>query len=456
MEPSDGTGAPGHPSRREFLRRFGHAAASSTAVAAFGLPTLPAAARPRPPSASAFGSEVPAAWFDLELILVRETAGFSPPVASRAFGYSGVTLYEALVPGMPEHRSLAGVLDGLEATRPPHGRMAWPSVANAAMAAILHLLFPTATAENLAAIVALEEGFAEGFRETVPPGVDRRSVAWGRRVASHVFEWSRTDGGHEGYLSNFPSYTPPTGPGLWIPTPPGFQPTLQPYWGSNRSFAPASGGPCDPGPPLPYSEDPSSSFFAEAFECYRVVNELSPEQEAIARFWSDDPTRTATPPGHSISILTQAVRRRRSRLDVAAEAYAKVGMAVSDAFISCWGTKYRYNLLRPVTYIQRTIDGAWLPLLNTPPFPEYTSGHSVQSAAAAEVMTDLFGSFAFTDHTHDDLGLPPRAFGSFFDAAEEAALSRLYGGIHFQAAITEGLEQGRCLGRAINALPFLR
>jgi hypothetical protein len=271
-----------------------------------------------------------------------------------------------------------------------------------------------------------------------------------------VFEWSLTDGGHEGYLNNFPSYTPPSGPGLWIPTPPGFQPALQPSWGSNRPFAPSSARACDPAPPLPYSEDPSSSFFAEAFECYRVVNELSPEQEAIARFWSDDPIRTATPPGHSISILTQAIRARRSRLDVAAEAYAKVGMAVSDAFISCWGTKYRYNLLRPVTFIQRAIEAAWLPLLNTPPFPEYTSGHSVQSAATAEVMTDLFGSFAFTDHTHDELGLPSRTFGSFFEAAEEAALSRLYGGIHFQAAIKEGLEQGRCVGRAINALPFLR
>jgi hypothetical protein len=139
---------------------------------------------------------------------------------------------------------------------------------------------------------------------------------------------------------------------------------------------------------------------------------------------------------------------------VAAEAYAKVGIAVADAFISCWSTKFRYNLLRPVTYIRGVIDPAWGSLLVTPPFPEYTSGHSVQSAASAQVLTDLFGTVAFTDHTHDDRGLAPRSFGSFKQAAEEAAISRLYGGIHFSTAIDLGLEQGLCVGRRVSDLEF--
>jgi hypothetical protein len=149
------------------------------------------------------------------------------------------------------------------------------------------------------------------------------------------------------------------------------------------------------------------------------------------------------------------LRRRDASLARAAEVYAKVGIAVCDAFIACWYQKYVYNLLRPVTYIRRLVDPTWLPVLVTPPFPEYTSGHSVQSGAAFQVLTDLFGqSYAFVDHTHDDRGFAPRSFGSFLEAAEEAAISRLYGGIHFRSAIVNGVTQGRCIGTAVTALPF--
>jgi PAP2 superfamily len=424
-------------------------------LAAAGPAVLPGLGSGKPLPASAFGPEVATAWFDLALDLVKQTPGFSPPVASRAFGYSGVTLYEALAPGIPGYRSLAGQLNDLGDIRiPADPAHHWPTVANAALAAILRSLFPTATSLNKVAMDALEQTFAQSFRMTTPPGIFRRSVDRGRSVAAHIFEWSKLDGGHEGYLHNFPPFTPPVGPGLWVPTPPGFLSALQPFWGSNRPFALPSGGECDPGPPLAYSEEPTSSFFAEALECYEVVTDLSPEQRAIALFWSDDPVLTATPPGHSVSILNQVVRDRGFALDVAAEAYASVGIAVADAFISCWNTKFRYNLLRPVTYIRRLIDPTWSSLLVTPPFAEYTSGHSVQSAASAQVLIDLFGTVAFTDHTHDDRGLAPRSFGSFFEAAEEAALSRLYGGIHFSTAITLGLEQGRCVGRNVSNLEF--
>src|SRR5687767_11199096 len=127
-------------------------------------------------------------------------------------------------------------------------------------------------------------------------------------------------------------------------------------------------------------------------------------------------------------------------------------MAVFDAFIACWHQKYVYNLLRPVTYLRRLVDPTWMPLLVTPPFPEYTSGHSVQSAAAAQVLTDLFGDLAFTDHTHDARGLPPRSFRSFMEAAQEAAIARLYGGIHFRAAVERGIQQGICIGKRVTAL----
>jgi hypothetical protein len=405
------------------------------------------------PGASAYSAEVPAAWFELALDLVKLTPGFSPPVASRAFAYAGVALNEALAHGMPGRAGFDGRINGLTRTRPPNDvAYHWPTVANSALAAILGQLFPTAPTGGTAAIEQLERGFGSVATALLPRGIYRRSVARGQEAAQQVFDWSKTDGGHEGFRNNFPAYTEPTGPGAWVRTPPNFGPALQPYWGANRPFSFASDDLPDPWPPPVYSEAAGSAFYVEASECYRVVGALSAEQEAIARFWSDDPGATATPPGHSVSILTQVVRQLDVPLGRAADAYARVGIAIADSFIACWRTKYRYNLLRPVTYVRRVIDPGWAPLLATPPFPEYTSGHSVQSAAAASVLTGLFGQVAFTDRTHESRGLPPRSFASFTAAAEEAAISRLYGGIHFRSAIERGLDQGRSIGaRALKA-----
>ena len=412
------------------------------------------AARPAP--ASAFDAGVATAWFDELLALIRATPGYSPPVASRAIGYAGVTLYESIVAGMPGHRSLAGLLTDLSPL-PASGQNAayhWPIAANAALAEILRSLFPDAPADRRASLEHLEASISA----TAPRGIRERSIDRGRAIARGVFAWSTSDGGHEGYLYNFvDGYVPPVGPGLWEPTPPGFLRPLQPFWGANRPFLPESAA-CDPEAPPAYSIDPASTCFAEAFEVYATVNALSDEQLAIARFWSDDPGATATPAGHSVSILTQVLRGRNVSLALAAEAYARLGIALADAFISCWRVKYKHNLLRPITYVRATIDSSWgnpLPLV-TPPFPEYTSGHSVQAAAAAAVLTAQFGAVGFVDHTHDGRGLPPRSFTSFEDAASEAAMSRLYGGIHFRAAIERGLAQGRCVAERAAALPLYR
>lgn len=405
------------------------------------------------PPAAAYGSEIPAAWFDLARLLVQTTPGFSPPIASRAFGYAGVALHDALVPGLSGRTAITPHVGGRERpARSGDDAYHWPTVANSALATILRRLFPTASSANQAAIDALEARFTDEARAAVPGTAVERSAARGVMVARETYEWSTTDGGHQGFARNFPPYVIEAAPGVWEPTPPGFSVALQPFWGQNRPFAIPSAEACSPGPPPPYSEDPSSTFYREAYEVYVAGRRLTPEQETIARFWSDDAGQTATPPGHSVSILTQVLRRRAVPLDQAAEAYAKVGMAVSDAFIACWWTKYRYNLLRPVSYIRRVIDPAWTPLLTTPPFPEYTSGHSAQSAAAAQVVTDLLGDVPFTDRTHEARGFEARSFSSFFDAAQEAAISRLYGGIHYRAGIERGIEQGIMVGRYVSAL----
>jgi hypothetical protein len=443
--------------RRRFLGTTAGAVVGGTAALALVGPATTAGAgwRERPEN---FNAGVATAWFDLSRTLARTTPGFSPPVASRAFAYAGIALYEALVPGSRGYRSLQHVLPGLRVDKRTDRSLDWPTVANSTLATMMRLLFPTTSDANKADIDSLEASFADRSRRQTTRSVAMRSDALGRSVAQSVFGWSRRDGGHEAYLRNFPpDYVAPVGPGLWVPTPPSFQSALQPSWGRNRCFAIASGSGCPPRPPTAYSEDSSSTFFAEALEVYEAVNNRTPEQEAIARFWSDDPGVTSTPPGHSISIATQVLRLERASLMVAAETYAKVGMAVADAFISCWDEKYRYNLVRPVTYIRALVDPDWLPLLNTPPFPEYTSGHSAQSGAAFQVLADLFGDrYSFDDHTHDERGLAPRHFDSFSRCADEAAISRLYGGIHYRPAIDRGLEQGRCVGRAVSDLPFRR
>jgi hypothetical protein len=371
MEPLDADAGNGGVrdgiTRRTLIARA--AATVSTTLACRAIGAAPARAAAWPP-ATQYGAQVPAAWFELALEFVRSTPGFSPPVASRAFGYAGVALHEAIVPGLPGGTSFAGRLRGLTIVdRPADRAYHWPTVANSALASILRALFPTASAPNTDAIDALERRYSIAASALLPHGVHGRSVRRGLDVALRIFEWSKSDGGHEGFLHNFPAYVPPSGRGLWEPTPPGYLRALQPYWGSNRPFVLASGEACSPGPPVPYSEAPGSSFHTECTECYFATTHLTPEQETVARFWSDDPGETPTPPGHWVSILTQIVRAIDLPLDRAADAYARLGIAIADAFIACWNVKYRYNLLRPVTYIRRTIDPDWTPVAGHAPVP---------------------------------------------------------------------------------------
>jgi hypothetical protein len=278
-------------------------------------------------------------------------------------------------------------------------------------------------------------------------------------VAASIFAWSRTDGGHEAYMFNFPKeYVPASGEGLWERTGPAYQRAMQPYWGDNRTFVLASGAECAPPPPPEFSTSPDSAMYQEALEVYHTVLALTPEQRETALFWADDPMLTATPPGHWFAIATQLLRDEDVSLAEAAELYARLGIAVADSFIGCWQAKYEYNRLRPITYIQRYIDPAWNtpeltdPVL-TPPFPEYTSGHSTESGAAAQILTYYFGAaYPFVDRSQMRLGFAPRAFPTFAAAAEEAAISRLYGGIHFRSANESGLQQGRCIGDRVMQL----
>jgi hypothetical protein len=397
-------------------------------------------------------------WYRLVLELVRHTATYSPPVASRGFAYLGIVAYEATASGSRELASLAGQLEGLT---PPPARVPGATydealVVQAALSATVADLFHNTGPTGRRAIKMVGKDLDGRLAAGAPAEVAERSAAFGRAVAEHVLAWSRSDGGAVVENMGFPlDRVAEKGPGFWVPTSTigQQQAPLLPGWGGNRPFAMSPETRCDLPPPPAYSEDPSSAFHAEAMEVYDTRRTLTAEQKAIARFWSDDPMLSPTPPGHWISIAMHLLDADGADVQRRADVLARLGIVLADAFIACWHTKYEYDLLRPVTYIRRLVDPKWEPLMITPPFPEYPSGHSTQSGAAAAVLTALFGGDrAFDDVTHVADGLPARHYANFEAAAQEAALSRLYGGIHFRAAIERGLEQGRCVAAWTNRL----
>lgn len=421
---------------------------------------------PQSKTADQYDADVALRWSAMQLYLLRNTAGFTPPVASRALGYGGLTMYEALVPGWPTHQSLAGLLNGLNQLPEIDSKAAyqWAVSANAAEAEILRKLYANTSAVNKAKIDSLERVILGGFRtENLTAEVLERSTAFGKQIADAIFEWSKTDGGHEGYNRNFPpDYQLTVFNGSWQTTENGRKVPMQPFWGRNRTFVGRNGTLPMP-KPLPVSADVKSQYFAQYLEVYTKNKSLTQTEKEISVWWADDPSETFTPPGHSYNLARITVQTAKADLAQAAETFARTGMAVADAFTVCWKCKYAFNNERPYTFVRRTIDPSWIPFWPAPPFPGYTSGHATQSAAAAVVLTDLYGqSFSFTDDSHvsrvRDLkrstDFKARSFTSFWQAAEESAYSRYLGGIHTRQDNETGLSTGKLIGQNINALKW--
>lgn len=400
--------------------------------------------------ANTYSSEVANRYFEFSLKLVKETPGFTPPVASRAFGYMGLALYEAVVPGMPAYVSMSGRLYEMPPiTLPDAGATYhWPTVANNALAIITDSLFSNATQPNKDALHAIRDNYNTDFAYQLSPDVFNDSRAFGEAIANDIFNFSKTDGGYNCQKTNFPTdFDPPVGPDKWVPV--GMQVCMQPYWGSHRPFIEADTIEAILGPYPEFSTEPSSEFYNYAYEVYETGLNLTDEERTIAEFWADNPG-TVTPPGHSLSMLENILSVYDHNLEVAALAYAKLGIGLSDAFLACWKTKYIYCLVRPVSYIQTYIDSTWQTVVSTPPFPEYPSGHSSQSGAMAVILTDVFGpNFVFVDSVHGTNFGGPRTFNSFQEAAEEAAVSRLYGGIHYAFSNNGGLDIGYIVGENV-------
>ncbi len=407
-----------------------------------------------------FGNTVAVEWSRTTLDMIKRTPGFTPPVVARTLGYASLTMYEAAVGGMPENQSMAGQVQGLNVSDMPVASgesYNWPIVINAAMREILESCLGGAKAENVDIITDKFYSLNNKLQVGLSDELVNRSIEYGAEVGRAVSRYAASDNQLECFKNNFPStYNLVSGPGLWIPTNAQKVP-LQPYWGNVRTFS-AANTTSDIEPHTPYSTDKNSKFYSEALEVYNAVNKVTEEEKTIALYWADNPGETSTPPGHSFSIATQLLEDEKANLAKSVETLAKIGMAVHDAFVCCWRSKYKYNLMRPITYINNVIDPKWKTVIPTPPFPEYTSGHSVQSGATAEILTNIYGdNFAFTDRTHidrTDITLVPRNFKSFKAFADEAAVSRLFGGIHYNQAISVGVSQGTTVAKNILALKF--
>jgi hypothetical protein len=396
-------------------------------------------------------SDAALAWMDMTYRLVQSEA-VDAPKASRVYAYAGVTLYEAAVNGMPENSSLASQINSMpDMPLPADGQnYDWSSAVNGAMAKMLPALFDDPTEETLDAIWTLRNEQIETRKETVDAQVVNMSVKFGESIASELIGWMNEDGYAEIYGAAYELPVYEDAPWLYERTRDG-APLIGAYWGELRPFALEDTFECDVPLNMTFDTDEESAFYAQALEVKETGDNLTDEQEEIARFWLDTPGETGAPAGHWIAIANQMVTLRDLNLQQSAGMYALVGMALGDSFISAWRLKYDVLLLRPETYIQNYIRRSWQPYIQTPPFPEYPSGHSVASAAAAEVLTNLFGIVAFSDETHLIYDHEPlrRSFTSFEAAASEAAISRLYGGIHYRTAIENGMRQGRCVGQAV-------
>jgi hypothetical protein len=299
-------------------------------------------------------------------------------------------------------------------------------------------------------------------KQGYPAALIEASREVGRQVAQQVQQWASRDS--YARLSARPRYRPTRGDGYWFPTPPAYMEGIEPHW---RTIEPMIIDSCSqfrPAPPTPFSNDSTSAFYRLAYDVYKTGQTLTTEQRFIASYWDCNPFAVNTaghmsigfkkisPGGHWMNMTSIATQTAHLAFDQSIQTHSLVAMTLMDAFISCWDEKYRSSRIRPETVINKYISSRWQPLLQTPPFPEYTSGHSVISTAAAEVLTYLLGDqFSFTDNTEILFDLPERRFSSFRQAAAEAAISRLYGGIHYRDAIENGQQQGRQLGEYVVA-----
>lgn len=386
---------------------------------------------------------------------------FPPMIASRNYVYASIAAYECIVAGHDDYRSLAGQIRHMpQMPRPAPGTkydyrlsslLAFTKVGNA-------VTFPEGSMMGY-----YDELVEKADDAGMPEEVLENSIAFADTIFKSVMAWSKKDNYAQTRSAN--KYTVTDEDGRWVPTPPSYTSAIEPHWNEIRTMALDSAKECKPVPPPVYSiKDTTSMYFRSLMQVMHAGDSLTEEQKHIADFWDDNPfkmnvsghvmfaTKKFSPGGHWMNIVGIAAERANADFNTTVYAYAKTAIALFDGFISCWDEKYRSNTIRPETVINKYYNPEWRPHLQTPPFPAYISGHSVISAAAGEVMTDIFGdNFVYTDTSETEFGIAPRSFTSFHEAAWEASISRMYGGIHYYFDLVEGNKIGRQIGTLVNA-----
>ena len=382
-------------------------------------------------------------WMDLQTSLLQREA-LGPPIATRVVGYTSLALAQGARLATPGVDPLP--IEGLDLPEIPAGTLDPAVVAAAATATVTRSFIPGLEAQR--SVNLLEEQQVAAAREADRGDVDE-SVAFGNAVGEAVLALAATDG-YDGLPQRIEGELP-SGPGVWEPTPPAREFPLEPYWGTLRPLV-AADADCPIPAPVPYDETPGSAFYEEGMAVADATANLTDEQFATALYWRDRPGTSYLPVGHWVRIATGVMDSGAAgdlSLVDASTVYAALGVAAYDGFIANWAQKYATNVLRPITYLRIVLDPTWRSRVTTPPFPTYPSGHSTGSATAATVLTALLGERSFTDTAGEFEGYAPRTYPSFTAAAEEASISRLYGGIHFPMDLEAGKVQGECIGSLV-------
>lgn len=387
-------------------------------------------------------SELLEDWIALQLLLVKNNTGVTHIAYSRHFAYTGIALYESLVGTDRQYKSLADKLNGsINLPVNPVGKPIYrPAAANAAIAEMLRHFY-AGKSQLITSIDSLELIYSNKYKEQVKQiETVNQAQEYGKLVAHAIAAWSKTDGADN---VNLPYEV--KGEGFWEPTPAAYAPANVPGWANVRSILPGSTNTLAPAP-LSFSKISGTEFFNMVREVYDVSQTLTNEQKAIANFWDDAPNgKYVSVFGHWYSIFRQLLRREKPSLMKAADAYMRLGITMHDAGITTWKNKYTFHQIRPITYIRKHMGiENWNSFIGTPPHPEYVAAHATLSGSAAYALEKAFRPhYSFTDHTYDHLGMESRKFNSIADAAREAGLSRLFGGIHYRPSIEQGIILGR-------------
>ena len=383
---------------------------------------------------------------------------FSPPVASRIYVYPNIAAYEILQNSSVKFNTMKGILVGLD-DLPLPSKDANIDLAVASLVAFVKVGKELVYTE--AGLLKFESHKLDSLQSTgINEEVFSESIKFGNKVAEKILKWANDDSYVE--TRSAERYSLLNTDGSWLPTPPDYTPAMEPHWDQIRTFVIPNAAVYLPDSLIEFSTDPLSEFYSLNKEVYEAVNIAESDQIVMAKFWDDNPVVTEhkghmkiknkkmTPGGHWVAITSYAVRDYNLDMPSAAYSFAMTSIALADAFISCWDAKYHFQTIRPVTYINDHISSDWQPILQTPPFPEYPSGHSAISASAATVLTHMFGdNFAFVDSSETPFDLPVRSFNSFNHAAEEVALSRYYGGIHYKISNQVGVDMGVKVGNEV-------